>query len=95
MMNSFAISVSLGLQYGVPLEEFVDVFTFAKFEPNGLIAGHLRGVGGRVREGRIGAALGEVEPSELGVLLCEVRHRRNDPRLQRLEELARGRLRGS
>ncbi len=40
MMNCFAISVSLGLQYGVPLDEFVDVFTFARFEPNGLVTGH-------------------------------------------------------
>ena len=40
MMNCFAIAVSLGLQYGVPLEEFVDVFTFARFEPNGLVTGH-------------------------------------------------------
>ncbi|NNE44742.1 MAG: vitamin B12-dependent ribonucleotide reductase, partial [Gemmatimonadetes bacterium] len=35
MMNCFAISVSLGLQYGVPLEDFVDVFTFTRFEPHG------------------------------------------------------------
>ncbi len=35
MMNCFAISVSLGLQYGVPLKEFVDVFTFSRFEPQG------------------------------------------------------------
>jgi ribonucleoside-diphosphate reductase alpha chain len=40
MMNAFAVSVSLGLQYGVPLDEFVDVFTFARFEPNGLVSGH-------------------------------------------------------
>ncbi len=40
IMNCFAISVSLGLQYGVPLDEFVDVFTFARFEPNGLVMGH-------------------------------------------------------
>jgi ribonucleoside-diphosphate reductase alpha chain len=40
MMNCFAISVSLGLQYGVPLEEFVDVFTFARFDPNGPVVGH-------------------------------------------------------
>ena len=40
MMNCFAIAVSLGLQYGVPLEEFVDVFTFSRFEPNGLVLGH-------------------------------------------------------
>ncbi|MBZ0269743.1 vitamin B12-dependent ribonucleotide reductase, partial [bacterium] len=35
MMNCFAISVSIALQYGVPLEEFVDVFTFTRFEPHG------------------------------------------------------------
>jgi ribonucleoside-diphosphate reductase alpha chain len=40
MMNCFAIAVSLGLQYGVPLEEFTDVFTFTKFEPNGPVVGH-------------------------------------------------------
>ncbi len=40
IMNCFAIAVSLGLQYGVPLDEFVDVFTFARFEPNGLVQGH-------------------------------------------------------
>ena len=33
MMNNFAIAISVGLQYGVPLEEFVDAFTFTKFEP--------------------------------------------------------------
>ena len=37
MMNCFAIAVSLGLQYGVPLEEFVDVFTFTRFEPQGSV----------------------------------------------------------
>lgn len=36
MMNAFAISVSLGLQYGVPLDEYVDVFTFTRFEPQGI-----------------------------------------------------------
>ncbi len=36
LMNSFAISVSLGLQHGVPLEEYVDVFTFTRFEPAGI-----------------------------------------------------------
>jgi ribonucleoside-diphosphate reductase alpha chain len=35
MMNCFAIAVSLGLQYGVPLKEFVDVFTYTRFEPQG------------------------------------------------------------
>jgi len=37
MMNCFAIAVSLGLQYGVPLDEFVNVFTFTRFEPQGLV----------------------------------------------------------
>ena len=36
MMNCFAISVSIGLQHGVPLEKFVDIFTFTRFEPNGM-----------------------------------------------------------
>ncbi|MEX1099528.1 MAG: hypothetical protein WEB87_03835, partial [Bacteriovoracaceae bacterium] len=40
LMNCFSISISLGLQYGVPLEEFVDAFTFTKFEPNGMVSGH-------------------------------------------------------
>ena len=40
MMNCFAISVSLGLQYGVPLSEFVDKFTFTRFEPSGIVDGH-------------------------------------------------------
>ncbi len=40
MMNCFAISVSLGLQYGVPLREFVDKFTFTRFEPSGPVSGH-------------------------------------------------------
>lgn len=38
--DCFAIAVSLGLQYGVPLQEFVDAYTFAKFEPSGLVRGH-------------------------------------------------------
>jgi ribonucleoside-diphosphate reductase alpha chain len=40
LLNSFAIAVSIGLQYGVPLEEYVDAFTFSKFEPNGMVNGH-------------------------------------------------------
>jgi ribonucleoside-diphosphate reductase alpha chain len=40
LLNSFAIAVSLGLQYGVPLEEFVEAFTFSRFEPNGIVQGH-------------------------------------------------------
>ena len=40
LMNSFAISVSLGLQHGVPLEEFVEAFLFSRFEPNGFVQGN-------------------------------------------------------
>jgi ribonucleoside-diphosphate reductase alpha chain len=39
-MNSFAIAISLGLQHGVPLEEFVEAFLFSRFEPNGLVMGN-------------------------------------------------------
>ncbi|MES0491330.1 MAG: vitamin B12-dependent ribonucleotide reductase [Leptospirales bacterium] len=42
IMNGFAIAISLGLQYGVPLEEFVDAFAFTRFEPNGIVTGHDR-----------------------------------------------------
>ncbi len=38
LMNCFAIGVSLGLQYGVPLDEFVDAFVFTRFEPNGIVS---------------------------------------------------------
>jgi ribonucleoside-diphosphate reductase alpha chain len=40
MTNCFAIAVSLGLQHGVPLEEFVDAFQFTRFEPNGVVQGN-------------------------------------------------------
>ena len=40
LMNCFAIAVSLGLQHGVPLEEFVEAFLFSRFEPNGLVLGN-------------------------------------------------------
>ncbi|MEM6290566.1 MAG: vitamin B12-dependent ribonucleotide reductase [Myxococcota bacterium] len=40
LMNCFAIAISLGLQYGVPLEEYVEAFTFTRFEPNGMVHGH-------------------------------------------------------
>ncbi|MDP2326607.1 MAG: adenosylcobalamin-dependent ribonucleoside-diphosphate reductase, partial [Dehalococcoidia bacterium] len=42
LMNCFAIAVSMGLQYGVPLEKFVDTFVFTKFEPMGMVQGHDR-----------------------------------------------------
>ena len=40
LMNCFAIAISLGLQHGVPLEEFVDAFVFTRFEPNGIVTGN-------------------------------------------------------
>jgi ribonucleoside-diphosphate reductase alpha chain len=40
MMNNFAIAISIGLQYGVPLEEYVDAFTFTRFEPSGMVEGN-------------------------------------------------------
>jgi ribonucleoside-diphosphate reductase alpha chain len=40
LMNSFAISVSIGLQYGVPLEEFVEAFSYTRFEPSGIVQGN-------------------------------------------------------
>jgi len=40
MTNCFAIAVSLGLQHGVPLEEYVDAFLFTRFEPNGMVQGN-------------------------------------------------------
>ena len=42
MMNNFAIDISLGLQYGVPLEEYVDAFIDTKFEPSGNVNGNDR-----------------------------------------------------
>jgi len=39
-MNCFAIAISLGLQHGVPLEEFTDAFVFTRFEPNGIVTGN-------------------------------------------------------
>ena len=40
LMNNFAIAISIALQYGVPLEEFVDSFTFTRFEPSGTVTGN-------------------------------------------------------
>ncbi|MEE8104451.1 MAG: vitamin B12-dependent ribonucleotide reductase [Planctomycetota bacterium] len=42
LMNCFAISVSLGFQYGVPIEEYIDAFVFSRFEPNGPVTGNER-----------------------------------------------------
>ncbi|MBM3556669.1 MAG: vitamin B12-dependent ribonucleotide reductase, partial [Alphaproteobacteria bacterium] len=40
LMNNFAIAISIGLQYGVPLEEYVDAYTFTRFEPSGPVQGN-------------------------------------------------------
>jgi ribonucleoside-diphosphate reductase alpha chain len=40
LMNNFAIAISLGLQYGVPLDEYVEAFTFTRFEPSGIVEGN-------------------------------------------------------
>jgi ribonucleoside-diphosphate reductase alpha chain len=40
LMNCFSIAISIGLQYGVPLEEFVNKFTYTRFEPAGMVEGH-------------------------------------------------------
>lgn len=42
LMNCFAIAISLGLQHGVPLDEYVDAFVFTRFEPNGMVTGNER-----------------------------------------------------
>jgi ribonucleoside-diphosphate reductase alpha chain len=40
LMHNFAMAISIGLQYGVPLEEFVEAFTFTRFDPSGLVEGN-------------------------------------------------------
>jgi ribonucleoside-diphosphate reductase alpha chain len=40
VMNNFAIAISIGLQYGVPLEEFIEAYTFTRFEPSGMVEGN-------------------------------------------------------
>ena len=76
MKNKFAIAVSVGLQYGVPLEEFVDAFTFTKFEPAGMVQGNdsiknatsiLDYVFRELAVSYLGRSdLAHVEPSEMG-----------------------------
>jgi ribonucleoside-diphosphate reductase alpha chain len=76
MMNNFAIAISLGLQYGVPLEEYVEAFTFTRFEPAGFVSGNERIKNATsildyvFRELAISylgrTELGHVDPSEIG-----------------------------
>lgn len=42
LLNNFAIAISLGLQHGVPLEEYIDAFVFTRFEPSGMVTGNKR-----------------------------------------------------
>ena len=53
LMNNFAIAISIGLQYGVPLEQFVDAFVFTRFEPAGEVDGNEA-----IRSEMIGAIVG-------------------------------------
>ena len=75
-INNFAIAVSLGLQYGVPLEEYVDAFTFTRFEPSGPGAGQRLASSSRPRSSTTCSAnsrsatcgrfdLAHVDPSEI------------------------------
>ena len=76
LMNNFAIAISLGLQYGVPLEEYVEAFTFTRFEPAGFVSGNERIKNATsildyvFRELAISylgrTDLGHVDPSEIG-----------------------------
>jgi ribonucleoside-diphosphate reductase alpha chain len=75
-MNNFAIAISLGLQYGVPLDEYVEAFTFTRFEPAGFVSGNERIKNATsildyvFRELAISylgrTELGHVDPSEIG-----------------------------
>jgi ribonucleoside-diphosphate reductase alpha chain len=76
LMNNFAIAISLGLQYGVPLEEYVEAFTFTRFEPAGMVQGNDRIKNATsildyvFRELAVSyldrADLGHVDPAEIG-----------------------------
>ena len=76
LLDAFATSISLALQYGVPLEEFVDAFTFTKFEPAGMVQGNdsiknatsiLDYVFRELAVSYLGRSdLAHVEPSEMG-----------------------------
>lgn len=82
LMNCFAISVSLGLQHGVPLEEFVEAFVFTRFEPNGIVMGN-RSI--KMTTSVIDYIFRELAISYLG---------RNDFRQVSEEDLRAGTLRG-
>ncbi|MBI1385578.1 MAG: vitamin B12-dependent ribonucleotide reductase [Rhizobiales bacterium] len=108
LMNNFAIAISLGLQYGVPLEEYVDAFTFTRFEPAGLVQGNetiknatsiLDYIFRELAVSYLGRSdLAHVEPSELGstVLGGEgPEDERVAPAVQADRLVSRGLMRGS
>jgi ribonucleoside-diphosphate reductase alpha chain len=61
LMNNFAIAISVGLQYGVPLEEYVDAFTFTRFEPAGLVIGIPAMAAYAFFRGRVQSVIAELE----------------------------------
>ena len=91
LMNNFAIAISLGLQYGVPLEEYVEAFTFTRFEPAGFVQGNdaiknatslLDYVFRELAVSYLGRAdLAHVSPAEIGgTVIGGGESRRHDPR---------------
>ena len=110
LMNNFAIAISLGLQYGVPLEEYVEAFTFTRFEPAGFVQGNdaiknatsiLDYVFRELAVSYLGRAdLAHVNPAEIGGTVLgggEARHHpRAGPSPQPASSVvSRGLLRGS
>jgi hypothetical protein len=76
LMSNFAIAISVGLQYGVPLEEYVDAFTFTRLEPAGLVQGNdaFRNATGIVR---LNSVLPAGAPARDGAPLFLLRNRRH------------------
>ena len=71
-MNNFAIAISIGLQYGVPLEEFVDAFTFTRFEPSVLRATVMAGGSATIAaRGREADGLRLLSLTVVGLLLVD------------------------
>ncbi|MEH3145693.1 MAG: vitamin B12-dependent ribonucleotide reductase [Methylobacterium frigidaeris] len=108
LMNNFAIAISLGLQYGVPLEEYVDAFTFTRFEPAGFVQGNdaiknatsiLDYVFRELAISYLGRAdLAHVDPSEIGSTVMGggvAQSKQANPEPAVTSIVSRGLLRGS
>ena len=111
LMNNFAIAISLGLQYGVPLEEYVEAFTFTRFEPAGFVQGNdaiknatslLDYVFRELAVSYLGRAdLAHVNPSEIGNTVIgggeagDTTREPNKPQPSAQSVVSRGLLRGS